>query len=135
LEQLQAIPGFGPNTAQGIVDWFERPRNQKLLQKLRRAGVWPRRAGQALEQVQTLSGRTFVVTGTLPEFSRSEAKAFIEAHGGKVTGSVSTNTDYLVLGENPGSKYDKAQTLGIPVIDEVGLRRLALGSSEGRPEA
>ncbi|MEJ2709367.1 MAG: hypothetical protein P8074_17280 [Anaerolineales bacterium] len=75
------------------------------------------------------------MTGTLPEFSRSEAKAFIEAHGGKVTGSVSTNTDYLVLGENPGSKYDKAQTLGIPVIDEVGLRRLALGSSEGRQEA
>jgi DNA ligase (NAD+) len=135
LEELQAIPGFGPNTAQGIVDWFERPRNQKLLQKLRRAGVWPRRAAeQASERVQTLSGRTFVVTGTLPEFSRSEAKAFIEAHGGKVTGSVSGNTDYLVMGENPGSKYDKAQALGIPILDEVGLRRLALGSSEGRPE-
>ena len=136
LEQLQAISGFGPNTAQGIVDWFERPRNQKLLEKLRRAGVWPRRtAEQVPGQVQTLTGRTFVVTGTLPEFSRSEAKAFIEAHGGKVTGSVSGNTDYLVLGENPGSKYDQAQALGIPVIDEVGLRRLALGSSQGRPEA
>jgi DNA ligase (NAD+) len=71
-----------------------------------------------------LTGRTFVITGTLPTLSRNEAKAFVERHGGKVAGSVSGNTDYVVVGENPGSKLAKATELGIPVLDEAALRGL-----------
>jgi DNA ligase (NAD+) len=72
----------------------------------------------------SLAGLSFVITGTLPVFSREDAKAFIEAHGGKVTDSVSKKTSYLVLGESPGSKLEKAQALGVPVLDEAGLRIL-----------
>jgi DNA ligase (NAD+) len=68
---------------------------------------------------------TFVVTGTLPTFSREDAKEFIQSHGGKVTDSVSRNTSYLVLGEAPGSKYDKAKALGVKIIDENELKKLA----------
>ncbi|MCI0549426.1 MAG: NAD-dependent DNA ligase LigA, partial [Anaerolineae bacterium] len=70
-------------------------------------------------------GLTFVVTGTLPTFSRDDAKAFIESHGGKVTDSVSKKTSYLVLGENPGSKFDKAKSLGVKIIGEAELKKLA----------
>ena len=83
------------------------------------------REAQALEQ--TLAGKTFVLTGTLPTYSRDEAKALIEARGGKVTGSVSKKTSYLVAGEKPGSKYDKAVSLGIPVLDEQALLALLEG--------
>ncbi len=126
LEELQTIEGIGPNIAQAIVDWFERPANQKVLQKLKTAGVWPSRASrqEAVEIPQTLEGLTFVVTGTLDGFSREEIKDYINSHGGKVTGSVSSNTDYLVAGENPGSKLEKAQDLGINVIDEAVLRSI-----------
>jgi DNA ligase (NAD+) len=72
-----------------------------------------------------LSGLTFVITGTLPTFSRDDAREFIEAHGGKVTDSVSKKTSYLVLGETPGSKYEKAQSLGVKIIDEAQLKKLA----------
>jgi DNA ligase (NAD+) len=72
-----------------------------------------------------LDGRTFVITGTLPSMSREDAKAVIEQAGGKVTDSVSKKTSYLVLGESPGSKFDKAKSLGVEFIDEAGLRRLA----------
>ena len=70
------------------------------------------------------SGKSFVITGTLPKFSRQQAKEFIERHGGRVTGSVSKKTSYLVLGENPGSKYAEAEGLGISILDEEGLRKL-----------
>jgi DNA ligase (NAD+) len=72
-----------------------------------------------------LSGLTFVVTGTLPTLSRDDAKTFIESHGGKSTDSVSKKTSYLVLGENPGSKFEKAKSLGVKIIDEEGLKQLA----------
>jgi DNA ligase (NAD+) len=93
-------------------------------------GVWRRGAsrGQAVV-ADTFAGQTFVITGTLPSWSRDEAKAFIEAHGGKVTDSVSKKTSYLVLGEAPGSKYAKAQSLGVPILDEAGLRQLGAGSA------
>ncbi|PWH14763.1 MAG: DNA ligase (NAD(+)) LigA [Anaerolineae bacterium] len=124
-EELQQIEGVGPNIAASIVDWFSRPANRALLQKLKSAGVWPV-AGRESAHVsnQPLAGLTFVITGTLPTFSREQAKEFIERHGGKVTDSVSKKTDYLVLGEAPGSKLQKAQALGIPTLDEEGLRRL-----------
>lgn len=76
------------------------------------------------EDAVSLAGKTFVITGTLPTMSREEAKTFIEAHGGKVTGSVSKKTSYLVAGEAAGSKLDKANTLGIPVLDEAGLKAM-----------
>jgi DNA ligase (NAD+) len=126
FDELQTIEGIGPNIAQAIVDWFARPANQQLLEKLRRVDVWPISSDQlSVNSDQLLlSGLTFVVTGTLPSFSREEAKAFIESHGGKVTDSVSKKTSYLVLGEAPGSKLDKARLLGVPILDEAGLRAL-----------
>jgi DNA ligase (NAD+) len=124
--QLQMVEGIGPNIAEAIVDWFNRPRNLAVLEKLRAAGVWPigRQNVEGRMQNGPLAGMTFVVTGTLPTFSRESVKEFIESHGGKVTDSVSKNTSYLVLGEAPGSKYDKAKALGVNVIGEEELRKL-----------
>jgi len=125
MDELQKIEGIGPNVAQGIMDWFGKPANQALLAKLKRLGVWPvRETAQQTEQ-QSLAGLTFVVTGTLPTFSRDEVKSYIEVRGGKVTDSVSKNTNYLVAGEAAGSKLSKAQQLGVSIIDEAGLRRMA----------
>ena len=125
--QLQMVSGVGPNIAAGIVDWFGRERNQKVLAKLKQAGLWPINQQSTISNQPSgpFSGKTFVVTGTLPTFSREDAKDFIESHGGKVTDSVSRKTDYLVLGEAPGSKYDKAKSLGVKVIDENDLKKLA----------
>ncbi len=124
-EELQAIEGVGPRIAESLAAWFSGPANQALIDKFRRAGVTlqVRRAGP--EQPQTLAGLTFVITGTLPTWSREQAQAFIEQHGGKVTGSVSKKTNYLVLGENPGSKLSKAQSLGVPTLGEQELQNLA----------
>ena len=128
-EELQYIEGIGPNIADAIVDWFTRPTNQQMMEKLRAVGVWP--VAQSVDEVsvsesaQNLAGLSFVVTGTLPGLTRTEAKEFIQSHGGRVVGSVSKKTDYLVAGESPGSKLIKAQGLGVPVIDETELRRLA----------
>ena len=125
--QLQMISGIGPNIAEAIVDWFSRERNQKVLQKLKAASVWPVNQGSTIGNQQSsgpFSGLTFVVTGTLPTLSREGVKEFIESHGGKVTDSVSKNTSYLVLGETPGSKYDKAKALGVKIVGEEGLRKL-----------
>ena len=126
IDDLQTIEGVGPNIAQAIVDWFARPANRQILGKLKAAGVWPRSelSSQAVEAPQPFTGMTFVITGTLPVWSREEAKEFIEAHGGKVTDSVSKKTSYLVLGENPGSKLDKARSFGVPILDEAALRNL-----------
>jgi DNA ligase (NAD+) len=127
-EDLQQIEGVGPNIAEAIVEWFSRPINQKVLKKLKSVGMWPKAdlstnsESQASDAFATL---TFVVTGTLPTFSRDDAKAFIESHGGKVISSVSKKTSYLVLGENPGSKFDKAQALGIKILSEDELKKLA----------
>ncbi|HJW89393.1 MAG TPA: NAD-dependent DNA ligase LigA [Anaerolineales bacterium] len=127
MEELQRLEGIGPNIAQAIVDWFARQANRQVLEKLKQAGVWPqaetRQDGPGVPQI--LQGKTFVITGTLPGFTRDEAKDFIEARGGKVTDSVSRKTSYLVLGGEPGSKYDKAKALGIEILDETSLRQLA----------
>jgi DNA ligase (NAD+) len=126
-EDLQLIEGIGPNIAQAIMDWFGRPVNRTLIQKLYHAGVWPRAEiglSKSPAGAQPLTGLTFVITGALPSLSREQAKEFIESYGGKVTDSVSKNTDYLLLGENPGSKFAKAQSLGVTILDETGLRKL-----------
>ncbi len=125
VDDMQLVEGVGPNVSQAVADWFGLPRNQQLLARLKALGVWPAAAARRKAVVaDTLAEMTFVITGTLPTWSRDEAKAFIEAHGGKVTDSVSKKTSYLVLGEAPGSKYAKAQSLGVPVVDEAGLRQL-----------
>ena len=126
-DELQQIEGLGPNIAESIVDWFKRPSNQKLLKKLKSVGMWPMggRSVADAPQSDVFAGLTFVITGTLPTFSRDEAKAFIESHGGKVTDSVSKKTSYLVLGEAPGSKFEKAKALGVKIVGEEELRKLA----------
>ena len=125
VDDLQQIEGIGPNIAEGIVDWFGREANQKVLKKLIAAGVWPNGEKRGKKKEGAFTGLTFVVTGTLPTFSRDDAKEFIESNGGKVTDSVSKKTSYLVLGENPGSKLEKARSLGVKVIGEDELRKLA----------
>ncbi|GAB4501158.1 MAG: NAD-dependent DNA ligase LigA [Anaerolineales bacterium] len=127
-ESLQNVEGVGPNIAAAIVDWFARERNQQVLTKLKAAGFWPiSRQNLPASENLPLAGLTFVVTGTLPTLSREAVKEFIEARGGKVSDSVSKKTSYLVLGETPGFKYQKALALGVPVIDEAGLKKLAAG--------
>ena len=125
VDDLQQIEGIGPNIAEAIVDWFGRKANQKVLEKLKKAGVNPTFNVQRSTLNDSLAGLAFVVTGTLPTLSREGAKEFIESNGGKVTDSVSKKTSYLVLGENPGSKLEKARSLGVKVIGEEELRKLA----------
>lgn len=127
---LEAIEGIGPNIAGAIVDWFRRPRNRRLLNKLKAAGVWPVAAPASESAAGSLAGKTLVLTGTLPSLSREQAKRLIVQAGGRVSDSVSRATDYVVAGEVPGSKRRKADELGVPVIDEAGLRVL-LGGAGG----
>ena len=122
--ELEQIEGIGPNAAEALVDWFSRPANKKVLKKLKAAGVWPKGARDSRRTKGPFSGMTFVVTGTLPGLSREAAKEFIEGRGGKLTDSVSKKTDYLVRGEAPGSKLEKAKALGVKVIGEAQLRKL-----------
>ncbi|MCX8061673.1 MAG: NAD-dependent DNA ligase LigA [Anaerolineales bacterium] len=128
LDELQSIEGIGPNTAQAIVDWFRQPRNREFLEKLRKVGVWPIEGDVEPEEgEQVFAGKTFVVTGSLQRFTREEVKNFIEKLGGKVTESVSRKTDYVLVGENPGSKLEKARTLNIPILDEAKFLEMAKG--------
>lgn len=121
---LESIEGIGPNIAQAIRDWFRIPSNQEMLGKFKTSGLWPEAERADEGTPKPLAELTFVITGTLPGLSRREARTLIEGHGGRVTGSVSGKTDYLLLGDSPGSKLDKARDLGVPQIDEAGLRRL-----------
>jgi DNA ligase (NAD+) len=124
IDDLIQIEGIGPSIAESIVDWFSIPLNRQVLKKLKIAGVWPSGKEKAEKKEGVLTGLTFVVTGTLVDFTRDGVKEFIESNGGKVTDSVSKNTSYLVLGENPGSKLEKAKVLSVKIIDEGQLRKL-----------
>lgn len=127
-EQLSAIEGIGPKIAASIHEYFSVPTNQELINKFARLGVRVAEETPAAPVgAQPLAGLTFVVTGTLPTLSRDAAHAFIKAHGGKVAGSVSSKTSYVVAGEAAGSKLDKARQLGVPVIDETSLHTLVEG--------
>jgi DNA ligase (NAD+) len=128
-EELEVIEGVGPRIAESIVEWIGRSTNQSLIEKFRRAGVTLEAISSPTDKnlLQSLAGLTFVITGTLPTWSRAEAKAFIQQYGGKVTGNVSTKTDYLVAGEKAGSKLNKAQNLRVAILDEAGLKKLARG--------
>jgi DNA ligase (NAD+) len=125
-QELQAIEGIGPQTAAAVATWFRDSHNLALLQKLKRAGLQFEQAKEAVAS-QALADLTFVITGTLPTMSREQAKALIEQHGGKVTGSVSNATDYLLAGEKAGSKLDKAAQLGVSIIAEARLHEMING--------
>jgi len=123
-EELQTVADVGPIVAASVAQFFREPHNRKVIERLRETGVrWDEGAGSR-GKTGMLAGKTFVLTGTLPNMTRDEARASIEAAGGKVTGSVSGKTDYVVAGADPGSKYVKAQDLGIVVLDEPGLLTL-----------
>lgn len=124
--QLSAIDGIGPRIAESVVRYFALEPNRALIRKFADAGVRvaEERKERPAAAALPLAGLTFVVTGTLPTLSRDEAHELIKAHGGKPTGSVSAKTNYLVVGENAGSKLTKAQELGVPILSEADLLRL-----------
>ncbi len=122
-EQLAAVEGVGPVIAEAVREWFEVDWHREVVDKWARAGV--RMADERDESVpRTLEGLTIVVTGSLEGFSRDEAKEAILARGGKASGSVSKKTSFVVVGDSPGTKHDKAVQLGVPVLDEAGFRAL-----------
>jgi DNA ligase (NAD+) len=133
-EDLQTIPGIGPSTAESIVVFFRQPETRALIEKLRKAGV--RLAEEKLKEegVKPLAGKTFVFTGTLSRFKREEAEELVRKLGGEASGSVSRRTSFVVVGENPGSKFDKARELNVKTINEEEfLKMLKEMGVEGLP--
>ncbi|MGE5325361.1 MAG: BRCT domain-containing protein, partial [Actinomycetota bacterium] len=122
--ELQEVNDVGPSVSASIREYFEEPRNQELIERLRKFLNF---TGKKRERGTALAGKTFVLTGTLATYSRDEAKRLIEDAGGKVSGSVSKKTDYVVAGDDPGSKLDKARELGVKVIGEKEMKELAKG--------
>jgi DNA ligase (NAD+) len=124
-EELVAVPDVGPIVASRIRSFFDEEHNREVIRALQDDGVhWTESEPQRSPKDGPLSGKTFVLTGTLPSMTRDEAKQLIQAQGGKVTGSVSKKTDYVVFGEKAGSKLTKAQSLGVATIDEDALNEL-----------
>ncbi|HVA32677.1 MAG TPA: BRCT domain-containing protein, partial [Candidatus Baltobacteraceae bacterium] len=123
-DELQSSEGIGSEVAGSVRLFFDQPANLDMVDRLRKAGVAVTAPKRARTPVGALAGKTFVLTGTLPGLTREDATELIVAAGGKVTGSVSKKTDYVVAGDEPGSKYAKAQQLNIPILDEPGLRNL-----------
>jgi DNA ligase (NAD+) len=121
-EELQEVNEVGPRIAASIVEFFAEPRNRELVEQLRKAGLTLK--GEKKQRGTALAGKTFVLTGTLAKYTRDQAKQMIEDAGGRVSGSVSKKTDYVVAGTDAGSKLEKAKELGVPVIDEIEMERL-----------
>ncbi|MDF1483172.1 NAD-dependent DNA ligase LigA [Extensimonas sp. H3M7-6] len=133
VEQLRTVPDVGPVVAHSIHMFFAQPHNREVIAQLRACGIrWPEGppASAHTAAVPPLAGKTVVLTGTLPTLSREAAKELLEAAGAKVSGSVSKKTDYVIAGADPGSKLSKAQELGVPVLDEAGLRALLAARAE-----
>src|SRR5271154_307254 len=122
-EELENVPEVGPKVSASITDFFSEPANQKLIKKLREAGVRPTAQKREVKS-QKFAGKSFVFTGGLANRSREEAGEIVQQHGGKVSGSVSKKTDYVVVGADPGSKYDKAKELGVPILTETEYEKL-----------
>jgi DNA ligase (NAD+) len=135
-ESLRLVPNIGPVVAESIADFFGERHNLEVIEQLRASGIrWKEDEGAQAKATSDITshmgkagGKVFVLTGSLPNLTREDATEKIEAVGGKVTGSVSAKTDYVVAGADPGSKYDKAVELGITVLDEAGLLQLLRGS-------
>ena len=121
-EELERVEEIGARISHAITDFFARPANRELIEHLKKAGV--KMTAEKKQKTTQLAGLTLVLTGTLPNLSREDAKAKIEAAGGKVSGSVSKKTNYVIAGEEAGSKLDKARELKVPVLDEAGLVKL-----------
>lgn len=135
-DDLNEIAGIGPNIAQAILDWFGIEGNQKILASLKNSGVWPEM--EAVDPAQTgglpFEDKSFVLTGALEGYTRNELKQILESLGGRVVGSVSAKTDYLVVGDKPGSKYDKALELGTTILSEsevIAMIQSVNGEREG----
>ena len=128
VEDIDAIDGIGPILAENVANWFKDEQHQRVLDKMRAAGV-NMQAEAKVKHGTALEGLTFVLTGTLPTLSREQASELIEAHGGKVSGSVSKKTSYVLVGDSPGSKADKARELGVPIISEDDLNGLISGQT------
>jgi DNA ligase (NAD+) len=133
VDQLASVDGVGPVIAEALVAWWQVDWHREVVRRWAEAGV--RMEDERAEGLpRTLEGLTIVVTGSLAGFSRDEAKEAILARGGKAAGSVSKKTSYVVAGDAPGSKYDKAVDLGVPVLDEAGFRALLDSGPDGGPE-
>ncbi len=127
-EPLQAIEEIGPKIASSIQEFFSEKANRELIARLKKAGLQMQSKQPPRPQEQPLAGLTFVLTGTLPQWTREQAAAAIEAAGGRVTSAVSKKTRYVVAGQDPGSKLEKARQLGVAIIDEAELKRLLFTS-------
>ncbi|MCL4523639.1 MAG: NAD-dependent DNA ligase LigA, partial [Acidobacteria bacterium] len=122
-EQLIEVPEVGPKVAASIAEFFSESANKKLVKRLVEAGLNVKEERKAPKSTR-LAGKTFVFTGELSEYSREQAGELVTSHGGKVTSSVSKKTDYVVVGTEPGSKYDKAKSLGVAILDEAAFEKL-----------
>jgi DNA ligase (NAD+) len=121
--ELREIPEVGPRVALAIVDYFASPQAKTVLKKLKAAGV-RMEADASAARSEKLAGKTFVITGSLSSMSRDQAESLIVAHGGRASGSVSKKTDFLVVGETPGSKYERARELGIKILREEDFLKM-----------
>jgi DNA ligase (NAD+) len=134
-EELAAVEGVGPTIATAVTEWFAVDWHREIVDRWLAAGVRPSVPAQAEAGAQPLTGLTVVITGTLAGFTRDGAKESAQAAGAKVSGSVSKKTSYVIVGENPGSKAEKAEQLGVPVLDEEGFRALLAGELSAPGEA
>ncbi|MFN2383949.1 MAG: NAD-dependent DNA ligase LigA, partial [Gemmatimonadota bacterium] len=124
VERMEAVDGVGPKVAASVRAFFDAEENRRVVERLAEHGVDMVRRGESITAVGPLTGKTFVLTGTLDDWSRAEAEAAITAQGGKVTGSVSKKTSFVVAGADPGSKLEKAEKLGVAVLDEAAFAEL-----------
>jgi DNA ligase (NAD+) len=133
VEELATIPEIGPTIAESVVNFFQNDQNRTVIEKLRQAGLNMKLPELPVGTAsQALNGKIFVITGTLAKYTRDEAAARIESSGGRVTASVSKKTNYVLAGESAGSKLDKAQALGIQVLDETAFEQLFEAGSDGQ---
>ena len=132
-EELKAVDGIGPVVAQSVADFFRQHENQKIVKDMIDGGIRILEISDGKQN--TLGGKTFVLTGTLETMTRDEAKIRIESAGGKVSGSVSRSTDYLVAGASPGAKLKRAEELGVDIIDENTLKGLLIDGVVHRYQA
>ena len=124
LDEISSIEGFGDIMAQSVADYFSLEKSKQIIREIHELGLNTQNLSEPADTENTVfAGKTFVITGTLPGYKRSEAAAIIEKLGGKVSGSVSKKTDFVLAGEEAGSKLTKAQQLGITVIDETEFRK------------
>ncbi|HEY0673014.1 MAG TPA: helix-hairpin-helix domain-containing protein, partial [Longimicrobiales bacterium] len=123
-DEFAAIHGIGRTTAEALATFLSEQRNRQVIDRLAAAGVNMQEEVQQLDDAR-FAGLSFVITGTLPTMSRKEATEFVESRGGRISSSVSKSTDFVVVGDDPGSKFEKAKQLGVRVLDEDGLRKLS----------